>query len=251
MASYYTAEDDLYLRENYHHEEKATILKNLNRSWPSIKDRSKRLGLSRPNIRTSQLKHLLGDTIINGYWWGLIYSDGHITDNYILKVKLQETDKQYLDGLAEYLGCKSRPEGNMIVIEAMDKINGEILKNKLRLNKRKTYNPPYSLDFIKDDKILLALLIGMIDGDGYISRKNGSFKCIKIEVHESWIHILSELSTRLNSSFGFKSNTRVTSRDTALFYLGRKESYETLCNFIQENKIPILNRKWNLNEESN
>jgi len=201
--------------------------------------------MARPNIRNHHLSQLLLDNPLNSYWWGLILSDGHITERGILKVKLQRSDKDYLDGFAEYLGCTTRWEQGMIVIETMDKVNARALQGKLGLKKRKTYNPPDDTLFLSSGETLMAFLIGFIDGDGSITYRNGRFQSIRIETHGSWLPFFQELSERLLVELGLTSTVTLTTRGSCSTYLGKQSTYLTLKQFIEEFQLPTLERKWN------
>jgi hypothetical protein len=241
----FTSSEDSVLMELYPWKHMAELETVLGRSAASIKWRAKQLGLNRPNIRKPKLDRLLPETNLNAYWWGLIYSDGHLTDDWILKVKLWHQDKSYLDRFAEYLGVSTRTEnsGSMIVIETQDKINGPKLKQALGMNKRKTENPPQSLDFLLTEEMLLSFFIGIVDGDGNISRRKGRFQSVKIQVHGSWLNILNEMSDRLHKQ-GFRCSVKMDNRGSAGLLMCGQDQFKRLTDFIGLNALPVLERKW-------
>ncbi len=246
----YSSEDDAVLRAHYPTAPRAWLIERLGRSWDSIQARTnEHLGLVRPNIRTSQLLTLLSESPLNCYWWGLIVADGHITDKGNLKVKLHSSDSAYLAKLAAHIGCGTRREGKMIVIEAMDRVNGLALKNLLGLKKRKTYNPPDNTGFLHSRESILAFLIGIIDGDGSVTYRNWAyrssvFQSIRIESHGSWLAFFNELSARLLTEGGIPSTVRLNTRGFTQVYLGTAATFATLQRFSAANKLPVLERKW-------
>ena len=109
---------------------------------------------------------------------------------------------------------------------------------------RKTYNP---IDFFVfkdyDKELLLALLIGIIDGDGSI-QPNGSSNafCITITAHESWTQFYQELMEALDIPEHIsnrKDSTTITIR------ICRREILQLLQNVITNNNLFHLKRKWN------
>ncbi len=249
----YKTKEIEYLMQTYHYMDKQTIMKNLpGHSWRSVLDKANQLHLSRPNIRTSKLKILLEDTVLNAYWWGFIMADGHITNKGDLKIFLSIKDRNHLEKLAAYIkDVKIYDYGTMSHFSVMDKINGNFLKEKLNINSRKTYNPPDSFDFLKTEEQLLAFFIGFVDGDGNISfrsLKDGSksFRSIRIVVHHNWYDFFKEYCSKLEQEFDLNFTINNTNkRGNTTVYLGTCASYNKLKDFINNNKLPILVRKWN------
>ena len=109
---------------------------------------------------------------------------------------------------------------------------------------RKTYNP---IDFFvfKDynKELLLALLIGIIDGDGSI-QPNGSSNafCITITAHESWTQFYQELMEILDIPEHI-SNREGSTTITIRIY--RREILQLLQDVITNNNLFHLKRKWN------
>lgn len=244
----YSESEINYLKENYSSESKKIILNNLNgHSWYSIKDKAIKLGFSRPNIRTDQLKKLLENNLINAYWWGLILSDGHLTNRGELIIRLQNLDLNYLKVLSDYIGCKLNyiESKNMVSLSAMDKINGIKLKNKLGITEKKTYNPPLNFDFLKTKEEMLSFLIGFIDGDGNITfNEKGVFKSIRIIIHGSWFNVMSDFINRLGLATNIHFTIKKNKRGNTFLYIGKKDNYMFLKKHINDNNINVLARKW-------
>lgn len=241
----YTEEEVDYLIKFYPSEDRPTILKNLNgHSWVSIKEKAKKLKISRPNIRTLKLKILLENNLINAYWWGLIMSDGHITNKGDLIIRLQKSDSEYLKIFSEYIECNLN-FGKLVSVSVMDKINGVKLKNKLQIKERKTYNPPENFDFLTTKEERLAFLLGFIDGDGSIAYRKEAFKSIRIIIHGSWLEVFEIFMKEFEDDFNLKFTVNSNKRFNTCIYIGKKENFEFLKNFAIENKLPIMGRKWN------
>lgn len=85
----------------------------------------------------------------------------------------------------------------------------------------------------------MCLLIGLIDGDGHIS-KNGEY--ITITAHEGWYDFYNKLISKLGLNFHInKSKNRPILRIRA----GELEVKKTLKNFILDKELLVLERKWN------
>lgn len=247
----YTNAEIIYLKENYSWLDKETILRETGRSWPSIKHKAKKLGLSRPNIRKAKLKKLIDNSIHNAYWWGFIMSDGYLSDRGDLVVCLSTIDKTHLLSLSNYIGYNVNildTGDNMSRWSVMDKINCSFLRDKLQITEKKTYNPPLDHSFLSTPEERLAFFIGFVDGDGSITYKNGSFKSIRIVIHGNWCDWWSDFTTQLTLDYPeFKFNVNNTNaRGNTSVYIGTKKTKETLDNFIKENKLTTLERKWKL-----
>lgn len=248
----YTDIDIENLKKYYHELDRPSLLKILNgHSWVSIKNKANKLGLARPNIRQAKLKILLEHNILNSYWWGLIISDGYLSNRGELVVQLGIKDKIYLSQLAKYIGVTPYYPTGFIRISAMDRINGLKLKNKLGIIVKKTYNPPNNFDFLKNKDMMLAFLIGFIDGDGCIQYRNETFSSIRIVIHHNWISFFKTFQQILLNYYPFlRLNISLNGRNNTCIYLGKKSNYQFLCNFIKIHQLPILDRKWKIYEKS-
>ena len=109
---------------------------------------------------------------------------------------------------------------------------------------RKTYNP---IDFFVfkdyDKELLLALLIGIIDGDGSI-QPNGSSNafCITITAHESWTQFYQEFMETLDIPEHISNREGST---TITIRICRREILQLLQDVITNNNLFHLKRKWN------
>ena len=109
---------------------------------------------------------------------------------------------------------------------------------------RKTYNPiDFSVFKDYDKELLLALLIGIIDGDGSI-QPNGSSNafCITITAHESWIQFYQEFMEILDIPEHISNREGST---TITIRICRREILQLLQDIITNNNLFHLKRKWN------
>lgn len=82
-------------------------------------------------------------------------------------------------------------------------------------------------------------MIGIIDGDGCIA-KNG--KSITITAHKVWKDFYTKLVSKLNINFHIRS---IANTNSIIISAGSKKVREKLYNFIKNNNLFVLSRKWN------
>lgn len=246
MNKYTNAEIE-FLKEHYPKTYKSLILEKLpNHSWSSIKEKCKKIGLSRPKIRTFKLLKLLDLNPINLYWWGFIMADGHITNKGDLKVFLGIADKAHLSKLGRYLDVPIYDYGSMSHLSVCDKINCLNLKHKLDIDHQKTYNPPKHFNYLNDELAMLCFLIGFIDGDGSIQYRKQSFQSIRITVHENWFDFFQLFSTTLQNKSRIKLTITKNGRNNTCALICGCENYKYLLSVIEQNNLPALERKWRI-----
>lgn len=202
-----------------------------------------------------KLKFLYQDCPLSYYWMGFIMADGYIRQNGQLKITLSIRDKEHLRKLSTLLNInllereiKNKYNNKLLrycFITCNDAKYGKLLLQKYQINsKPKTYNPPPNIN-IKDDRLFLSYLLGMIDGDGAFSKEqNGNCQFIRIELHSSWIKILEEIKSRLNQ-IGMKGVvTGINSRGYSFIKIYRYQCFKFLKKFGVINNLPLLERKW-------
>ena len=114
---------------------------------------------------------------------------------------------------------------------------------KYGLSYNKTYNPPnfsYYSNYSKEQ--LIALLIGLIDGDGSIN-KNGSeySNAITITSHKVWKSFYIELLSALDIPIHIKE---YEGRSTIAIGIYQRNYCILLRDFILNNNLFHLKRKW-------
>lgn len=247
----FTEEEKEILKQQYHLLWKYDLMKLIpNYNWKQIQFQAKKLGLSKSNIRTSKLKFLLDDNLINYYWYGFIMSDGHLSEKNALIISLNKTDLNHLEKISNKIGCNilKSEKSNMVTINIMDNINILSLKEKLGINHNKTYNPPtveHMSNLLNSTEKLLSFLIGFIDGDGSIQyqKDKTTFKSLRIHIHSSWFNIMDWISIELNK-LGMNSSCVICNRGYTQLNICSIKNYQIFKNFINNNNIPILERKW-------
>lgn len=251
--SNWSLEEDLILRENYFRK-REEICQLLPRwTYAEIITRARRhLKLKKPRNEAcnSDLSILMEDNVIVYYWLGFILSDGCISEGSRLTVQLAITDTQHLEKLAIFLKTKTRfvktpgPRKDQTQIRCGDKYWIPQIAKKFDIRRNKTYNPP---DFLPDNlSLFLSMLIGFIDGDGGIYARHIGNPVCTIKIHTNWIPWLAKVRNRL-IDLGFQIPPITISTDKyAIFRIGRIAVLTYLKIFAIENKLPVLNRKWDL-----
>lgn len=120
--------------------------------------------------------------------------------------------------------------------------------NKYGFKFRKTYNP-INFDILKkyNNYLLMALLIGIIDGDGHISNNgsSGAF-VINITTHKVWRSFYEEFLSYLLIPFTIND---INNTNTIRVNIYQKEYIKKLKQFINNNNIFHLERKWKIIKE--
>lgn len=235
-----------YLRSAWHSSRKEEITNTLQgHSWESIKREASKLGVSRAKFRSSNLSALLDDTLENAYWWGFLYADGYLSDRGSLVIQLSNLDLAHLKNIAARLGVSiNECPGNMSRLDTMDKIGAERLRQKLRMNKRKTYNPPDNILFLRSGDMRTAFFVGFMDGDGSITYRKGKFQFLRAEMHGSWLGILQDMAENLLTDLGIRAKVSLNNRGYAQLSMYGIAQYMKLVEEISRNKLPALTRKW-------
>jgi hypothetical protein len=124
-------------------------------------------------------------------------------------------------------------------------VYGSILKNKLGISDKKTYNG-IDFSFIDNKDLLISLFIGFYDGDGCVSNydKNNQIRSIKIECHKNWDIFFIMCKDKLKEYLNVDSTIRVTKKDSVILSLNKKSNIEILKKYAIDNNLPIMTRKW-------
>lgn len=193
------------------------------------------------NKRKSTLSILLEDTPITYYWIGFLLADGNFGKTNTVKCTLSSVDKNHLKNLQKFLNIKSlnfEKNEAYCTIKAMDTHFVPEICKKFNISNTKTYNPP-NLEFIKDNDLLLSLIIGFIDGDGCIAKKNKAFS-LTVKCHSSWLNNLDFFAKKINKT----SNAKINNAGYAYFSVTNVDALKTLKTKSIELNLPTLNRKW-------
>jgi len=199
-----------------------------------------------------KLSKLLLDTPEAYYWMGFLMADGTFVGNR-LKIGLSIKDDDLLNRLYEFLECDNTIHTNDIKCEfsVMDSHSVPLLRDKFNIKSKKTYNPPKSLLWMKDD-LLYSFIIGFIDGDGSIGKQYGREDCIlRIKVHSNWLGILNEISEFISKKANVGTvKARINNQGYANINLGNHILLKSIKLKAKQLNVPYLNRKWSLINES-
>ena len=179
-------------------------------------------------------------------------ADGNIGSLGNLRFNQSIIDYEHLMKLGNYLNVeiKKNKKNNYGKIReycsfsCTDIINGNKLKEKLKIKENKTYNPP-NLEWLDEDWKFLSFFCGFIDGDGMIQKqKNGLANMIRIICHKNWLPNIEWFSNELFKRFNIVSKTGVTSRGYCYLTIYRFEQLKFLKSKFLELDLPLMERKW-------
>ena len=221
------------------------------RSWRSIKEMANSLNLKQcPTVKCpskANLNKLLEDTLQAYYWIGFILADGYFSDGGIA-ITLAKKDEEHLVKFASFLEDKNikifNYQNNTAARYTIDScvITPKIQK-KFGIIKNKTINPPdlTTLQYPSDEHIL-ALLCGLIDGDGHITNLG---KC-SIECHKSWENNLLWLLAKSYNITNTNRKYNIIKNTTATYAAIRFSALiMTKIKFIAiKENLPLMERKW-------
>lgn len=193
-------------------------------------------------VRNGDCSVLLQDNIITYYWIGFILADGHIYNRRRLKVSLGTKDTAHLLKLANFLKLSNvREYPKFAEISVMDSINIQKFSAKFKIEQNKTIKA-CNISFVKGT-LLKALIIGFIDGDGFISKQYKRDSCfISIKCHKAWkdnLDIFSQFLLKRKQSY-------INKRGYVVLNIGTMKIIQDLKRFIINENIPVLERKWKL-----
>ena len=153
---------------------------------------------------------------------------------------MSEKDELQVRKFGEFISCSNwQSSDNSFGLKIQDKFHVPKIKSKFDFKKRKTYNPPLDVLWMKKD-FFWSFLIGFIDGDGSIFWSSNRLY-LSIKCHISWFDVLQQIGSRFNpvikphDSEGYAEIR--TSRKSVLDFL-----YQKGCKLY----LPFLERKWKL-----
>ncbi len=246
------------IKKEYPLGDKKELCKTFECSYSQLKDIARRYKIkSLKDQKLYKLQWLMADDLEVFYWLGFILADGTFSQKRQLVISLNIKDFEHLNFLAKKLKYDLKIEeyktvygdGIKCILRCDDSYNVPLILKKLNLGTTapKTYNPPTSLDFLKTNEQFFALFCGLVDGDGTIEWRNNKKsivpRTLKINCHKSWKIFYDEIKSKFEK-INFVSNTKIDCRGHSLFYMSKKEQILFLRYFAEENKIPIMKRKW-------
>jgi len=122
-----------------------------------------------------------------------------------------------------------------------DSFNINSLCKKFQITSRKTY-VPCNISEIENDNFFIAWLIGFIDGDGSMDKRNGY---IRIKIHNSWENNLNLIAKRLDKILNFPiQECKINKKGYAILNLNNYFVINYLKLFCSKANLPVLSRKW-------
>lgn len=196
------------------------------------------------NLPTYSLDRLLDMSNQSMYWLGVILADGSFHRNGF-EISFKAEDLEFLQRLGTYINynnalIKYRSSSNSYRLSFSNKHALKKVQDKFDIHQKKTYNPcNFKFYDTFTTEQLMCLLIGLIDGDGHIS-KNGEY--ITITAHEVWYDFYNKLISKLGLNFHINKSKN---RPILSIRAGKLEVKKTLKNFILDKELLVLERKWN------
>ena len=256
----WTIEEVSDLKKFYPDKDKEWLQEYFGRKWKSITDKA-----SKEKIRKSKgnegLEILLDNSIQSMYWIGFLLADGHVAEDR-LSVELSTKDKTQLEKFARYIKTSNWYERERLLNGKTYYQNSVAVHNnavipKIRkifdINNNKTKNPPSIKDYKLSDTQLISLFIGFIDGDGSIYVPSYTEK-LRIECDKQWYENLLFFENLIYKKFEHTKNveqlTKISSRNSAVLEVSSASLLRKLKKFIIDNKIVVMDRKWDLVKNS-
>lgn len=199
------------------------------------------------NNSENTLDRLLIEDNQSFYWLGFLIADGYFSGN-TFELGLSEKDREHLEEFSKFISynkdIKYRKETKSYRLNFNNRHSIPKIMDKYNLCEIKTYNPINFDYFFKYDKELIkSMVIGIIDGDGYIGN-NGSKNSFVINItsHKNWTDFYERIFKYIDIPVkikNFKSKENIIT-----ISIRRKEFISILLENISTNKIYYLSRKW-------
>lgn len=204
------------------------------------------------NNSENNINSLLNETLESFYWLGFIIADGSFYNN-TFELNISKKDEKHLEIFKLFLNSGKiveKLDTNSVKIIIHDRHSIQKVMDKFGFIENKTYNPlDFNLFFNNYNKdLILSLLIGIIDGDGHIGRNSAIIaRSITITAHENWEKFYIELFNNLNIKTYIN---KIKNTNCIRIGMYKRELLLKLYNFIINNNIPCLNRKWDIIKET-
>lgn len=264
--SYWTQEEINLILDNYQTKDINWLTKQLSRHTKmSIGRKIANMKLSKPQSRKCNIQPLLEETPEAYYWLGFMMADAHIS-NVVITVTYNSKDQEHIDKLKKFLNSENISfdvkGSDCSRVNFGDRKLLPILTEKFNIHTNKTKNP-CNISNIKDD-LFFSLIIGFIDGDGSIYKKElktcssyhlyvvgdktwiNNFKLIFNFIHE----YIDEKSTNQQPYLREQITSLPQSKDIkrsyilSNFYITNRKVIQKMKQKILELKIPYMERKW-------
>lgn len=199
-------------------------------------------------IRENSLNKLIEDKSLQTFYWiGFILADGSFYNDRF-EFGLKQDDIMVLQEFAKYINYKGtikhRDSTSSNRLYFNNKPSIENFMKEYGISYNKTYNPCNFDTFNKYSKNqILALLIGIIDGDGCIESNGSKYSnSIIITSHINWKSFYEDLFKFIGFDFHYRINKNNPNVSSIGIY--KREYCLLLKDFIENNNLFNLNRKW-------
>lgn len=204
---------------------------------------------NRDFVIMAKVGNLLKDSPESLYWMGFLLADGHFSKTNRLELSIATKDKNHLEKFADFLEYKVSPRKcrGSYCVSVMSNDYVSAIKEKYNLHTNKTYNPPNLTVFENlSDELIISLIIGFIDGDGYIcKRPNEKTNLICIACHSSWLETLNYFLFRISKLTNIKiKNGIIDNEGYAKITITNFTNIKYLKTKAIEYNLPVLQRKW-------
>ena len=181
------------------------------------------------------------------YWLGFLIADGSFYSKGKFELGLAEKDLDVIEEFSKYISYSNkimyREDTKSYRISFANSIDIPRFMEEYGIQFRKTYNPiDFNILRNYSREQLLALLIGIIDGDGSIQPNSSpNAFCITITAHKSWLKFYQELMSSLDIPEHISERS---DSNTLTIRICRREILQLLQDVIVSNNLFHLKRKW-------
>lgn len=258
---HWTLQEEEKLRLLYTFGSRSELILIFQRSWINIRRKAIVLGVRRQVAKTeAKLDNLLSESPEAMYWIGFLLADGNfVTQLNRLQVAVVDYDQEHLEKLAKFINattrlyrCAGKPTANsrnQYWLAVSDKFIMPLLIKRFGFTNRKTYNPPSIENYGLGKDAIIALLVGIIDGDGSIYKRKSPRSDVSgnITCHSSWLANLLYLDSSIKQELNInnRSNPHIKGSGFATWSFGRG-----VLRLVKEHanrlNLPVMERKWNL-----
>ncbi len=178
------------------------------------------------------------------YWLGFIYADGYVRQDG-LSIKLKESDKKHLEKIKNWMASNtnilhdSSDHGNTVKVA----FNSHHLADRLNELGIIPYRPFFhKCSNAIPSSLTLHFIRGLIDGDGYISKKESTTPNVGFAGQEDTVRWMKKT---LIDNCKLKGNPQVRARTQNSYEVAFGGIFQTkkILSFIYNNANIYLNRK--------
>lgn len=244
----WTENDHKFLKETYPTQGSFPTMKRMGVSRGAVKSKAALLDIKciKPK-NLNKLQPLLEESPGIYYWLGFIMADGYLDSEGELRVTVAIKDIEHLRKLGRLLNAKVNIDkrSTYCTMGCKDAHYGVVLRDKLGIDKPKTYNPPVLL-YLQNRDRSLAFIAGFIDGDGHVGYKGDRPYLLRVSCHSSWMGNLIIFQSLIANLLGIKSRVGLTSRGYSYWSLSNGHNINLLKQEFLNLNLPIMERKWRI-----